>query len=373
MLGLARLQHCSVCLGWPAAGRQADMATAPTQEQLRAALNYLNTSYGTAPSDAVLNTLRYYDPNASVTSSSGGDSGTVYGLNLDYSKLPGFSSGTNLGPSSAGTGTGSSYNPGYQTVNPDMKLNNPQSVLNGTPYGTVTQNSNISDNTTGLFRVLDKVIPYAVDAMLLYGGAQAAGSLLGGAGGGGLFSQAAAPVTDLSNAVTQAGAATGMAPVISSGLGSAPAVGLGAGTVGDGIAQGSFDRGLGTFANGATGAGTDGTLTAAQIAALGSGAAGSGLNLHNIANAISNAAKGITGTNSLLNGGGTGGAGGSAPSLSLGGGSSVAPDSMAMLRAFYAPKTQAHQSRMPVDGTGLLAGNPQMAQLVGLLQGGGYG
>jgi hypothetical protein len=151
-----------------------------------ALLNYLNTTPGTAPSADVLAAAQYYDPNASVYGGGYGDNGDQqYGLQLDYSKIPGMTPGSNIGPINTHGITGESFSPNFGAVTQNTTLYNPALTMDSSVYGKVTPYDNINNNTSssdGIMGFLGSVMPAVTMAALAAAGGMAGGAALGGFG-----------------------------------------------------------------------------------------------------------------------------------------------------------------------------------------------
>lgn len=202
--------------------------------------------------------IRQYDPNANFRPTYGSDGQlTGYTLDVDASKLPGVSGTGSLGGTS-GHGSGADYAPNFSTVQQNMSLLNPSAVSNSPIYGQITQNSNIEQPRSWV-DVVGPMIPLAFAALgaagylPAWGDVAGAGTDLSGLGASDPFLQGGTGAMDMTGSV---------------GTGLPGSEGLGIG----GSNWGMFDRGLGTTVNGGLGSGSEGTLSAADIAQLGNGA-----------------------------------------------------------------------------------------------------
>jgi hypothetical protein len=168
----------------PSAATTPTPSQAPNQTSMDALLNYLNTTPGTAPGADVLAAAQYYDPNASIYNGGYNDNGDAqYGLQFDYSKLPGALPGSSLGPTNTHGITGESQNPGFGAVTQNTTMYNPALTVDSSAYGKVTPYANINNDTTdGLFGTLGKVMPGVVMAALAAAGGMAGGAALSGFG-----------------------------------------------------------------------------------------------------------------------------------------------------------------------------------------------
>ena len=162
------------------------MATSPLSDFTY----YANRSFGgISPSEindpraqAMLATLRQYDPNAqfALTPDSNGNIG--YTLQFDASKLPSASGSGTLAKGNTG-GTAGGYMPSFSTVQDQMQLNDPNAVTNGTPYGTITSNTNVNDRYSPGFALAGVLGTVGFSALAPYLASAMSGGALGSGAG----------------------------------------------------------------------------------------------------------------------------------------------------------------------------------------------
>ncbi|MHB8602198.1 MAG: hypothetical protein ACYC9R_06450 [Nitrosotalea sp.] len=146
--------------------------------------------------DQFMTALHKYDPNASITSSYGGDQSNLQShLNFDPTMIPGADSTHGLMSQSQFK----NYNslplseremggslPFQQTPTDNNLMFNPNDKYNSNTWGNITPNFNLKpQQDTGIWKFMDTAAPIAITALL--GGAfgAAGAGLLGGAMGGG--------------------------------------------------------------------------------------------------------------------------------------------------------------------------------------------